>query len=201
MNIHELSAEIAKYNGIITMDNRRSGGYVYVKLKTKTWTKMINGEKVEQTFRIAAWGKTRAADQDFAFVSEDGRLKLWNRFSDKSVEAKLAKLLNQPHAATHAGVRFGFEKTCRECGRKLTTPDSIRLGVGPVCMAQWKSQWVRLKALSDDALVGELRAATQGPRAKWNWTTVWFIHAAFRSVELREAAFWGVDSSLESDVI
>lgn len=69
----------------------------------------------------------------FGFVTEKG-IQIWRRFSEDSVLADAARVLvGDPSAAQKAyAVTSG---NCYVCGKMLTEPLSIELGIGPVCRA------------------------------------------------------------------
>ncbi len=77
----------------------------------------------------------------FAFVNDDG-IKIWSKFAADGVYEKYAKMLwslategdKSPYHA--AGCRLLVEGRCCICNRRLTTPDSIRLGIGPECRSR-----------------------------------------------------------------
>jgi len=68
----------------------------------------------------------------FAFVTRDG-IKLWRRFQTSAAYIRFTDLLDDPEFFTNSGYKYLFESRCRVCDRKLTTPESIRTGIGPVC--------------------------------------------------------------------
>ena len=37
------------------------------------------------------------------------------------------------HYEQQHGIEYQFASTCRVCNRKLTTPESIESGIGPIC--------------------------------------------------------------------
>lgn len=191
--IHEITAKLAMFNGTVTLHNTKTNRHVYVELKTEKWTTKQGDKTTTTKRRVAKWyepGNAWAA-KSFAFVSEDGTLQLWRKFDDKSTEGKLAKLLNLPFQATEAGVSFGFETRCRICDRALVHPESLRTGIGPVCLDNLgaKDTWRRLDAMSDRELMGELRGERAKPKTPW--LKMWLIYGAFKNEDLREAAFWG----------
>lgn len=69
--------------------------------------------------------------QGFGFV-EGSDVKIWKRYTDDSLLVEAVKVLvADPKAAAEA---YALEsENCYVCGRKLTTPESIESGIGPVC--------------------------------------------------------------------
>lgn len=70
--------------------------------------------------------------QGFAFLDDDGRCKLWKRFSNRSdLLEGVRVLLGDPRASCAA---YGLRSSrCGLCGKHLTDPTSIELGIGPTC--------------------------------------------------------------------
>jgi len=70
----------------------------------------------------------------FAFVTRDGQLHLWRRAAANAPSAlveAMATILGDPSAAAR---NFGLMSgVCGICNRKLTVPESIEAGIGPVC--------------------------------------------------------------------
>jgi hypothetical protein len=74
-------------------------------------------------------------EQDYkgvAFWKADGRVILWKKNrGDARLEAAIRVLVGDPKAAA---LRYAQESgRCYVCNRTLTTPESIRDGIGPVC--------------------------------------------------------------------
>lgn len=83
-------------------------------------------------------GPNNEADyQSFGFVTDNG-IKLWRRF-DTPYWRQVAEVVwslgvEGEQSRFHAkGARLLFEGRCIVCNRKLTTPESIRSGIGPIC--------------------------------------------------------------------
>jgi hypothetical protein len=70
-----------------------------------------------------------------AGLATDGSVRPWRSYRGDVAELKadIAALLD-PAAASEAGKRYAQESgNCYRCNRVLTTPESIALGIGPVC--------------------------------------------------------------------
>lgn len=73
--------------------------------------------------------------QGFAFVDDHNQPHIWKRFygADDVISA-LAVLLSGRDAMISGLRAYGMRSgTCGCCGKKLTTPESIALGIGPIC--------------------------------------------------------------------
>lgn len=71
----------------------------------------------------------------FAFVTSTG-IAVWKRFQADTTLVRLARVLLDPKSAAEAGLAYAMESgNCCKCGRTLTVPASIAMGMGPVCAA------------------------------------------------------------------
>jgi hypothetical protein len=68
-----------------------------------------------------------------AFAKDDGRIITWKKFrGDQRLSDALIILARDPKAA---GLGYARESgCCYVCGRMLSTPESIAIGIGPVCL-------------------------------------------------------------------
>jgi hypothetical protein len=72
--------------------------------------------------------------QSFALLNESGSLFAFRKYRDDSRYVKLVRMLRNLDAHLEAEhVRLYHENSCLLCGRKLTTPESVETGIGPVC--------------------------------------------------------------------
>lgn len=72
--------------------------------------------------------------QGFGFVSERG-ISVWRKHRDSAL-AKMARLLEDIPKGERSGLVYHLEGRCRCCNRALTNPESIKLGIGPICAAR-----------------------------------------------------------------
>lgn len=74
----------------------------------------------------------------FAFVRGD-QVSMFRKFGDNENLKNFAKmLLADKEEARKMGLAYARESSnCFVCGRKLTTPESIEAGIGPVCEGRW----------------------------------------------------------------
>lgn len=74
--------------------------------------------------------------QGFAFLNANGTFNLWKRFQNGQADGRVVDSLKVLLGGKMAdglkayGIRSG---KCGVCGRKLTTPESLKAGIGPVC--------------------------------------------------------------------
>ena len=123
---------IGTHNGTITLENSRTGAHRTLRVHA---VKFQDGTK-HRVLQLLTGHDNTNSYQSFAFVNEAGEVKLWKRFKD-GAHAKLAALVSNPrklaatpHLHTHCAAR------CRICNRKLTTPESIKSGIGPICASR-----------------------------------------------------------------
>lgn len=71
----------------------------------------------------------------FGFTT-NGQLRVWSKFKSESTLVEAVRvLMEDPRAAASA---FGMESGhCGVCGRELTVPESIEMGIGPVCLQKF----------------------------------------------------------------
>jgi len=125
---HEFT--IATHNGKITVTNP-AGDHRTFQIKTqKADAKFAPGERIVGLLI----GQDNQNDfQSFGFVKDDGRVVVWSKYRGTQFE-RLAKMLtNAESEAERFGLEFLWSATCRRCNRELTTPESIKSGIGPTC--------------------------------------------------------------------
>lgn len=65
---------------------------------------------------------------------EDGKFTRFPACTDEQLARILAAAADPLAAAKAFGLRFS---SCSCCGRELTNPESIKLGIGPICAEKW----------------------------------------------------------------
>jgi hypothetical protein len=128
--IPQAEFDIAKHNGMVTVHNPATGNHRTFKISTRQ-----SGDLKDKRIVSLLTGPDRENYKNwcgFAFVNEDGSVKVWNRFKN-TVYAKYARMLKSPEVYIALGAEFMVEGRCRKCNRALTHPESIQTGIGPVC--------------------------------------------------------------------
>jgi hypothetical protein len=119
---------LATHNGIITVENTTRGTHRTFRIRTqKKDAKFAPGERILSL--LTGPDNTRSYTQ-IAFVKDDGSIQLWGRFQQYD---RLIRVLLEPDYYRTIGFAYHYEGQCRVCNRLLTTPESIRSGIGPVC--------------------------------------------------------------------
>lgn len=131
---HDGRNSLVKYNGTITVENTETGGSRTFKITTSNF----GSEEKPDLKRIVGLlsGPDNGSDYvGFGFVDHSGCIAVWKKKrgqdGEKSDWQKFARILCFPEL--YPQLNYMFSISCRRCGRELTTPESIRLGVGPIC--------------------------------------------------------------------
>jgi hypothetical protein len=117
------------------------GGYRTIRLRE---TDFKDGKKVVIDYMVGPDNENDFIGCGFLF-QEQGRVTLWKRFRAPEIEPEFEQeirlaidaIYNNPKAAGLAYAKMSGN--CCVCGRKLTTPESLEAGIGPVCME--KAGW------------------------------------------------------------
>lgn len=121
-------------NGIYTLINKDAGTYITIKihtalqgnLKGKRIVSKLIGPDNEHSYK------------GFAFVTDDDHIIVWrSQQSQKTLKTvvilrDLILFGDQGHFADK--VTIELSKRCLRCNRRLTTPQSIADGIGPLCI-------------------------------------------------------------------
>lgn len=119
----------ATHNGCITISNRETGEHRTFRIRTQpTESKFAPGKRVVSLLT----GPDNSSDyRGFGFVNDDGSITVWRKKRTPVFET-YARMLVSPERYTDR-CDYDIEGRCRKCNRKLTVPESIRTGIGPVC--------------------------------------------------------------------
>jgi len=123
--------DIATHNGCITIRSKATGEHRTVRIKTqpmdsnffpgKRLVELLEGPDNESSYR------------SFGRISDTAdSIVLWRKYLDSKFYRWLASFLLDPDLFLDR-VDVNFDGRCRRCNHKLTTPESVRLGIGPVC--------------------------------------------------------------------
>lgn len=123
--------DVATHNGCITIRSKATGEHRTVRVKTQSndssffpgrrLVELLEGPDNESSYR--AFGYLTAGPVGIV---------LWRKHRDSKFYLWLVSFLLDPDSFLDR-VEVNFEGRCRRCNRKLTTPESVRLGIGPVC--------------------------------------------------------------------
>ncbi|RKZ78523.1 MAG: hypothetical protein DRQ35_05840 [Gammaproteobacteria bacterium] len=122
--------DLKTHNGVITVENTVRGTHRTFRIKTqKADANFAPGERI---LSLLTGADNTSSYTQIAFVKEDGRVFLWGRFKTEQHQS-LVRVLQEPDHYRSLGCVYHYEGRCRVCNRLLTTPESIRSGIGPVC--------------------------------------------------------------------
>lgn len=130
MNSVDTEFDIATHNGKITVENTNRGTHRTFRIRTqKADAKFAPGERI---LGLLTGSDNESSYTQIGFVKSDGRIILWRRYQTQQYESLVGVLKRREHFES-IGLVYHFEGRCRVCNRALTTPESIRSGIGPVC--------------------------------------------------------------------
>lgn len=121
------------FNGTYTLESLISGEHRTFRIRTESW--METGKRLRVLSLLT--GPQNTEDYTgFAFVSENG-VHVWKSKLDGQYEVYAEQLwslaLDAAFSPWAEKYRFLMEGRCAVCNRPLTTPESIRMGIGPIC--------------------------------------------------------------------
>jgi hypothetical protein len=123
--------DIATHNGILTLNNPATGNHRTFSIRTQPDdSKFAPGQRV---LALLSGSNNEQDYQSFAFVQPDGTVRLFGSKKDDSLWAKYADMVAFPLKWQAKGVEYMFSGRCRRCNRILSTPWSIKLGLGEHC--------------------------------------------------------------------
>lgn len=120
--------DIRTHNGFVTVHNPATGDHRTFQINTQP-----KDAKFAAGMRVASLlvGPDNESDyRGFGFVI-DGRVVLWKANRESKVYQWYKRFLEAPRR--HPKLEINFDGRCRACNRLLTTPHSVRSGIGPIC--------------------------------------------------------------------
>jgi hypothetical protein len=116
------------YFTLVSPTGQRKTFRVYLAKKDKT--------KYPNSRRVALLtGPNNEADYTGLGFINNGKFNAWNGLSEHAGVKTFAGLWNRLNSNQNplTTVQFWHEGRCGRCGKKLTVPESIASGIGPVC--------------------------------------------------------------------
>jgi len=122
---------VCSHNGTITVRNPATHQHRTFRIRTqKKDSRFAPGMRV---LSLLTGPDNETSFTPFAFVLEGGRVLVWSKYRGTQFE-RLARLMMHLEAEQQRhGLEVQWSAKCRCCNRKLTTPESIASGIGPVC--------------------------------------------------------------------
>lgn len=129
------TVNLATHNGILTVKSNATGDHRTFRIRTQPAdARFAPGERIVSMLG----GQDNGRDyRPFGFVKAlaAGRVAIavFKRLRGGQFDA-LARMLEAIGEHEAAGrVALNFEGRCRKCNRRLTTPESVASGLGPIC--------------------------------------------------------------------
>jgi hypothetical protein len=120
---------VGSHNGTITITNAATGQHRTFRIKTqKADAKFAPGERIVS---LLTGPDNEQSFTQFGFVKSNGYIALWNKYRTATFRT-YCRMLRYPGEYADR-CEYLYEGRCRRCDRKLTVPESIKSGIGPVC--------------------------------------------------------------------
>jgi len=114
-------------NGCFTIKNTIKNTHRTVKISTVKKARIIS---------LLVGPDNNSSYKGFGFVNTNGHIFVWNKYRDSNIMTWIARFISTKFMndnANYPGVELLVEKKCIICNRRLTTPESIKAGIGPEC--------------------------------------------------------------------
>ena len=121
------------FNGTITLVNRETDSYITLMIKT-----VQNGKLKGKRILSQLVGSDNVNSyKGFAFVNANDTIKVWHKASTPKLEqvSEIVRslMVDGEDSRFNEAVEMKLSRKCMRCNRKLTTPESIEEGIGPIC--------------------------------------------------------------------
>ena len=122
---------LATHNGKLTVLSIATGEHRTFRIKTqKPGSTFAPGQRV---ISLLTGSDNQSSYTGFGFVRDNGKISVYTKKLGTWFE-DVAKFLGNLAKFEAAGkVEVNWSVKCRKCNKELTTPESIRSGIGPVC--------------------------------------------------------------------
>jgi len=124
--------DIKTHNGYITVQNTNTGNHRTFLVKTNKKDAKFAPEKRVVSELVGVDRDNHRNWKSFGFIFEDRGVVVFKK-DRGTVFDKYADMLNDPAKYEAVGCAYMAEGHCRRCNRVLTSPDSIKSGIGPTC--------------------------------------------------------------------
>jgi hypothetical protein len=129
---------LSTHNGILTVKSTRSGEHRTFQIKTQGEDARFAPGRRVVSLLIGPDNTSNYRSFGFVVTTPDGvRIQLWRKYSKAESFLqfdRLATLLERlDYHIAKGSVEINLEGRCIRCNRLLTTPNSVRKGIGPVC--------------------------------------------------------------------
>jgi hypothetical protein len=125
---------------IFTLESKRTGKWFTYQIKKKIFKNVINGVDVEHTLYFVSVLTGPENESSYTYlgtISPEFFLKTTKKSKISSTATSFHALnfftTYLRYQQLHKEVNFYHEGRCGKCGKPLTTPTSVELGLGPIC--------------------------------------------------------------------
>lgn len=138
-DVNDIKKFILAGKAIFTLESTRTGKWFTYKVNKKEFKNRETGE-VEKTFYFVSLLRGPQNDSDYTYLGTINP----NFYVNTTPKSKISKDAISFKALSffasylrkgelHDEINFYHEGICGKCGKKLTTPTSISIGLGPIC--------------------------------------------------------------------
>lgn len=120
-----MTASILTHNGEITLKNPATNKHRTFRIKTVRKGKY----KGQRKLYMLIGPDNNSNYLCLGFIKNNGTFHFWNDYKGTLYERTANCLLE----IEKRGLIASFATKCRVCNKKLTTPESIETGIGPIC--------------------------------------------------------------------
>lgn len=120
-------------NGCFTINNIKNHTHRTVKIHTVRKGK-LEGKRI---ISLLVGPDNNTSYSGFGFVDDFDGIRVWRRHSGSKTMIWIARFIAAKFSGQdfdHPGLELLVEKRCIRCNRRLTTPESIKAGIGPECI-------------------------------------------------------------------
>ena len=138
-DVNNIKKFILAGKAIFTLESTRTGNWFTYKVNKKEFKNRETGE-VEKIYYFVSILRGPRNDSDYTYlgiinpkfyVNTTSKSKISNdSISFKALHFFVSYLRK---GELHDEINFYHEGVCGKCGRKLTTPSSVSVGLGPIC--------------------------------------------------------------------
>lgn len=138
-NVNDIKKFILAGKATFTLESTRTGKWFTYMVNKKEFKNRETGE-VEKTFYFVSLLSGPQNDADYRYLGTINSKFYVNttaksKVSKDSISFKALSFFvsHLRNGILHDEINFYHEGVCGKCGKKLTTPTSISIGLGPIC--------------------------------------------------------------------
>jgi hypothetical protein len=118
------------HNGTLTIHNPATGNHKTFQIKTqKPHASFAPNERI---LSLLTGPDNTSCYNSIGIIKDNGKVVMWKKHRSNPVIGQYVNMVMNPEKFEDRA-EYLWEGKCRICNRKLTTPESIKTGIGPVC--------------------------------------------------------------------